>query len=304
MSYFNVAVFLASYNGISWISEQIDSIVNQEGVNVTIYVSDDISNDGTYNYLYKLSEFNAQVKVLSQKVKFGSAGSNFYRLIQDVNISGFDFIAFADQDDIWESDKLINHISLAKQHQADGVSSNVIAFWPNGKKRLITKSKPLLKWDFLFESAGPGCTFLMTPWLVNSVRNLLVDENSPAKKVVLHDWLTYAVCRAHGRKWVIDYKPSIQYRQHENNVIGANSGLKAKWIRLVKLKQGWYRAEVTKVTKVCAAISGEAEFRKILALLKSKSIISQLKLLFYASQARRSSSDRLVLFILVLFFLF
>ena len=295
---------MASYNGLSWISEQIDSIVNQEGVIVTIYVSDDISNDGTYNYLCKLSEFNAQIQLLSRKVKFGGAGSNFYRLIQEVNISGFDFIAFADQDDIWESDKLINHISLAKQHKADGVSSNVIAFWPNGKKRLITKSKPLLKWDFLFESAGPGCTFLMTPWLVNSLRKLLVDENSPAKKVVLHDWLTYAVCRAHGHKWVIDYRPSIQYRQHENNVIGANSGLKAKWIRLVKLKQGWYRAEVTKVTKVCAAISGEAEVKKILALLKSKNIISQLKLLFYVSQARRNVLDRLVLFILVLCFLF
>ena len=295
---------MASYNGISWISEQIDSIINQNGVNVTIYVSDDISKDGTYNYLCKLSEFNAQVKVLSQKVKFGSAGRNFYRLIQDVDISGFDFIAFADQDDIWESDKLINHINLAEQHQADGVSSNVIAFWPGGNKRLIIKSNPPLKWDFLFESAGPGCTFLMTPWLVNNVRKLLVDENSPAKKVVLHDWLTYAVCRAHGRKWVIDSKPSVQYRQHQNNVIGANSGLKAKWARLVRFKQGWYRAEVTKVCQVCATISGRAEFRKILSLLTNKNIISQLKLLLYVSQARRNIFDRLVLFILVLCFLF
>ena len=242
--------------------------------------------------------------MLSQKVKFGSAGRNFYRLIQDVDISGFDFIAFADQDDIWESDKLINHINLAEQHQADGVSSNVIAFWPGGNKRLIIKSNPPLKWDFLFESAGPGCTFLMTPWLVNNVRKLLVDENNPAKKVVLHDWLTYAVCRAHGRKWVIDSKPSVQYRQHQNNVIGANSGLKAKWARLVRFKQGWYRAEVTKVCQVCATISGRAEIRKILSLLTNKNIISQLKLLLYVSQARRNIFDRLVLFVLVLFFLF
>ena len=80
-------------------------------------------------------------------------------------------------------------------------------------------------------------------WLVTKVREQLMDEHSPASNVVLHDWLTYAICRAYGHKWIIDSKPSIQYRQHQNNVIGANSGLKAKWARLIKLKQGWYRTE-------------------------------------------------------------
>lgn len=37
-----IAVLLASYNGIKYIKEQIDSILNQKNVNVTIFISDDL----------------------------------------------------------------------------------------------------------------------------------------------------------------------------------------------------------------------------------------------------------------------
>ena len=301
---YTVNVLLATYNGSKWIGEQLQSILNQQGVNINVYVSDDHSNDGTFLILENCAIQDPRIKIFSQTHKFDSAGKNFYHLIQEVDISGFDYIAFADQDDIWEQDKLINHINLLKKYDAEAVSSNVIAFWPNGKKKLIKKSQPQRELDYLFESAGPGCTFLMNPWLVNKVREQLNDDNSVAKEVVLHDWLTYAVCRAHGRKWIIDGKPSIQYRQHENNVVGANSGLKAKWVRLMKLRQGWYRSEVTKVSQVCATISGETEIKSILYMLTNKNIISQLKLLFYVPQARRKTLDRLVLFVLILCFLF
>lgn len=294
---------MATHNGLPWLKDQIQTVLSQAEVDVQLYVSDDISSDGTFEFLENIAKQESSIFLLPPK-KIGSAGRNFYRLIKEVCLEDCDYVSFCDQDDLWELDKIIRHINLAQQHQADGVSSNVLAFWPDGNQKLIVKSQSLKKWDFIFESAGPGCSFLMTPWLVTKVREQLVDEHSSASLVVLHDWLTYAICRSHGHKWMIDSKSSLQYRQHENNAIGANSGLKAKWIRLVKLKQGWYRAEVTKVTKVCAAISGEAEVKKILALLKSKNIISQLKLLLYVSQARRNALDRLVLFILVLCFLF
>ena len=201
-------------------------------------------------------------------------------------------MAFADQDDLWEQDKLIRHIKLMQEHGVDGVSSNVLAFWANGKKKIINKSQPQRELDFLFESAGPGCSFLMTPWLVNKVREQLTDKNSLAKDIVLHDWLTYAICRAHGRRWVIDSNPSVKYRQHENNVIGANAGWKAKWVRLQKLRQGWYRNEVIKIAQVCYSIYPNVETEKLSSLLVSKNLFSQLKLLAYVTKARRSLLDR------------
>ena len=286
---------MASYNGITWLPDQIKSILNQLNVDISLFISDDISQDGSYGYLQQSAVADSRIQLMPQTRKFGSAGNNFYRLIQDVNIANYDYVAFADQDDIWEQDKLIRHIKLVQEHGVDGVSSSVLAFWPNGKKKIINKSQPQRELDYLFESAGPGCSFLMTPWLVNKVREQLIDKNSLAKDVVLHDWLTYAICRAHGRRWVIDSISSVKYRQHDNNVLGANSGFKAKFSRLQKLRQGWYRNEVLKIAQICKGIYPNIETEKLGRLLETKSLFLQLKLLPYVTKARRSLLDRYLL---------
>jgi rhamnosyltransferase len=290
-----IAVLMATYNGLPWISEQVKSILDQIEVEIILFISDDTSTDEMQT---------PNVVLLNQTKRFGSAGQNFFRLIIDVDYSSFDYIAFADQDDIWHSNKLISHTHLLDKHQVDGVSSNVIATWSDGKKKLVVKSQPQKKLDFIFESAGPGCTFLMTPWLVNKVREQLIDENSPAREVALHDWLVYAICRAHGHKWVIDFEPSVRYRQHQSNVIGANVGLKAKWTRLKKIRQGWYRSEVVKITQVCMRITPNIKNSKLLALLNSKNAFSRLKLLAYVPNARRSMFDRCLLAISIILGLF
>ena len=295
MAKHKVAVLMASYNGITWLPDQVKSILNQLNVDLALFISDDSSQDGSYGYLQQLAVTDSRIQLLPQTEKFGSAGNNFYRLIQDVNISNYDYVAFADQDDIWQQDKLIRHIKLMQEHGVDGVSSNVLAFWANGKKKIINKSQPQRELDFLFESAGPGCSFLMTPWLVNKVREQLTNKNSLAKHVVLHDWLTYAICRAHGHRWMIDSNPSVNYRQHENNVLGANSGFKAKFSRLQKLRQGWYRNEVIKIAQICNSISPNIETEKLGNLLATKNLFSQLKLLAYVTKARRSLLDRCLL---------
>jgi rhamnosyltransferase len=298
-----VVILMATYNGLHWISEQVTSILNQIDVEVTLYISDDVSTDGTQHWLESLSKEADQVHILPKVKRLGSAGKNFYRLIIDSNIEGYDYVAFSDQDDIWQPNKLISHIKLLKRHHADGVSSNVLAFWPDGKKKLIVKSQLQKKWDFLFESAGPGCTFLMTPWLIDKVREQLLNKESHASAVVMHDWLTYAVCRGHGYKWIIDSTPSVLYRQHNNNVIGANFGLKAIWARLMKVRQGWYQAEIIKICQVCINISSKNEYKKLIFLVTSKNVFSHLKLLFYVPQARRKFSDKLGLGLLITMFL-
>lgn len=290
-----IAVCLAAYNGIRYLPEQLNSTLAQTDVAVTIFVSVDASKDGTERWFDALMQNDNRVFVLPHGEQFGGAAKNFFRLLRDVDFSDFDYVSFADQDDIWRQDKLIRHIELLRQHQADGVSSNVMAFWPNGTQKLIVKSQPQKQFDYLFESAGPGCTFLMTPWLVNKVREQLTDKNSLAKDIVLHDWLTYAICRAHGHRWVIDSNPSVKYRQHENNVIGANAGWKAKWVRLQKLRQGWYRNEVIKIAQICNGISHNIETEKLGRLLATKNLFSQLKLLAYVKKARRSLLDRCLL---------
>jgi rhamnosyltransferase len=290
-----VAVLMATYNGLQSIDEQVASILNQYDINLSLHISDNASTDGTKMWLEKLALKNNNITVLPHDAYLAGAGKNFFRLIKDVDLTGFDYIAFADQDDIWKSDKLIRHVKLAKLHNADGVSSNVMAFWPDGKEKLLDKAQPQRALDYLFESAGPGCTFLMTTWLVHKVREQLLDENSPAKDMALHDWLTYAICRAHGRKWIIDSHPSVRYRQHANNVFGANVGFKAKLTRLQKLRQGWYRKEVAKIAQVCNRIAPSNETNELLVLLNSNSYFFQLQLLSFIPEARRRLVDRCLL---------
>jgi rhamnosyltransferase len=294
MSY-KIIVLLATCNGVDWIDEQLSSVFKQLEVDVRVFASDDCSDDATNAKLEEIATNEPRLRLLPKMTKQGSAGKNFYRLMQDVDLSDCDYIAFSDQDDIWKADKLIRHVQLAKQYSADGISSNVLAFWPDGSEKLIDKAQPQRELDYLFESAGPGCTFLITPWLVSKVREQLLEDASPAKDVTLHDWLTYAICRAHGHKWVIDSQPSVRYRQHGNNVLGANVGLKAKLARLQKLRHGWYRKEVAKITQVCIGIAPNNETNKLLVLLNSKSYFSQLKLLAYVPKARRSLVDRCLL---------
>ena len=294
MSKYRVKVLMATHNGMSWLMDQVETVLSQSEVEVKLYVSDDVSSDGTFEFLNKISKQDPRVFLLPPK-KIGGAGRNFYRLIEEVNLEDCEYAAFSDQDDIWESNKLIRHIKLAEQHQADGVSSNVLAFWADGSQKLIVKSQSQKKWDFLFESAGPGCSFLMTQWLVTKVREQLMDEHSPANTVVLHDWLTYAVCRANGRHWVIDEQPSARYRQHGNNVVGANVGVKAAWVRLLKIKRHWYRNEVLKVAEVSRKISNDSKVDELVQLLRSNSFFARFKLLKFVPQARRSTVDRMAL---------
>lgn len=299
-----VAICLAAYNGLPHLSQQIESILLQKNVDLTLLISVDKSVDGTEGLVDQYMQSYSSIVGLSHGAILGSAASNFFRMLIEIDFSTFDYIAFADQDDIWVNDKLSRHIEIAKNNNADGVSSNVMAFWSNGRQKLLNKSQPQRAFDYLFESAGPGCTFLMTSWLVSKVREELLDEVSPARDVALHDWLAYAVCRAHGRKWVIDSVPSVQYRQHDHNVLGANVGLKAKIARLAKLKQGWYKSEVKKIIEVCQRIQPNADVLNIAQLIQSTSVFARLRLLSFVPQARRGFVDRLLLALCILLGLF
>lgn len=300
-----VLVLLATFNGIKWLPEQVDSILGQTGVSVRLLVSDDMSIDGTAEWLRELSSQDDRVILLPHLRKFGGAATNFYRLILDAGILAYDYFAFSDQDDIWEHDKLRRHILIASNGGFDGVSSNVTAFWPNGKSTVIMKTSAQRELDYLFESAGPGCTYLITPWLIGELRKVLLDSDSGAANVALHDWLVYAVCRSSGRKWHIDNISSVKYRQHESNEFGANHGVRAKLSRIGKLRSGWYRGEVIKVLKVCMTISSQDTlYTNLLEMLSARTIRGRLKLLSMVNKARRKTIDRIALLAAIAFGLF
>ncbi len=234
-----VAVCLAAYNGSVYIAEQIESILQQREVDVTIFISIDPSTDGSEDLCLHLARQHENIAILPNVGKFGGASKNFFRLIRDVDFSNFDYLAFADQDDIWFEDKLSTAANKIIETKSDGYSSNVMAFWPTGGQQLIVKSQPQCEWDYLFEAAGPGCTYVMTVKLALEIKNTVASNWLEVNKLELHDWFCYAFARAKGFVWFIDSLPSMLYRQHSNNQVGVNKGWKAISFRLTKVLSGW-----------------------------------------------------------------
>ena len=299
-----VLVLLASYNGLPWFPDQINSILNQSGVDVELVISDDQSYDGSADLLHHYAAIESRITLLPSLKRYGSAGSNFYRLLQEVDIEGYEYVALADQDDIWLSNKLRNQIALIKQHQVDAVSSNVVAYWPDGQRALVDKAQPARKLDFLFESAGPGCTFLMTKQLVSKVKTVLKDPTLPATSVVLHDWLIYAICRSSGGKWWIDTRPTLKYRQHARNVVGVNRGFKAWQNRFNLITNKWYRDEVSKLAFIARRLSDDPYIQSACNTLLGSGIINKLRLLQYMPQSRRNAIERLILTAMLMLYLY
>src|SRR5271168_832941 len=94
-----VCILLATYNGEQFLKEQLDSILAQRGVRTVIYVSDDGSRDQTVRVIEEMARKATDIVVLPPVANSGSAARNFIRLCSDVPVAGFDYVAFADQDD-------------------------------------------------------------------------------------------------------------------------------------------------------------------------------------------------------------
>ncbi len=295
-----IAVLLASYNGIKYIKEQLDSILNQKEVDVTIFISDDLSTDKTIEYLQDIYKDYENIVYLPSGSKFGGAGKNFFRLIKDVDFSSFDFISFVDQDDIWYEDKLIRAIKMIEDKQIDAYSSNVLAFWEDGKEMVINKSSSQARYDYLFEAAGPGCTYVLKKDLAISLQKFISENWENVNKVELHDWFIYAFARENNYKWHIDEKPSMRYRQHTSNQVGANDGLNAKLKRLKKVFSSWYREEIIKIIKVLR-LENKYKFSKYIL---NKSYLNNLLLLKYSFEFRRNKKEKLFLSLLILLGIF
>ena len=76
-----VAILMATYNGARFIQEQIDSILNQQGVDVHFYISDDGSSDSTLDIINEyFKNYPDQFKKLFH-VKFKSPARNFLSIL-------------------------------------------------------------------------------------------------------------------------------------------------------------------------------------------------------------------------------
>ncbi len=286
-----VAVCLAAYNGVRWIDEQLNSILGQTDVALTVFVSVDRSDDGTEALVDHRASTDPRLVVLPHGERYGSAAQNFFRLLRDVDFTPFSHVCFADQDDIWHINKLSHAIAVMQHQCADAVSTNVTAFWPDGRELLIRKDQAVGRWNHLFESAGPGCTYVFTAIIARELGAALrALPQSSIQAIALHDWLVFAWVRAHGGSWWIDATSTVWYRQHASNEFGANQGVAAAMSRWQRLTGGWYRDQVLAI----ATFVGQCRSEPI-QCLQRLNVADRLALLTFVPQLRRRWRDRFFL---------
>ncbi len=217
-------VLLAAYNGQQFIAQQLQTILNQTPKPSKILINIDLSTDKTVAIVEGYATKFSEIEILSSNQRFGSAAANFIHLLLNADLSNIDYIALADQDDLWNEDKLGKAIEKLQQGY-DGYSSNVEAFWEDGRKKVLVKNQPQQNFDHLFESAGPGCTFVISKKLATSLQKFLKNNQNQINQMKqYHDWLIYAFARTNHYKWFIDSYASMQYRQHALNDFGAHVG--------------------------------------------------------------------------------
>ena len=111
-----VAVLMSTYNGEQFLREQLDSILDQENVDLNLYVRDDGSNDHTIDILSEYADKHSNVHFYRGDKNLGACGSFLELLSKEYDA---DYFALADQDDIWDKDKISVAIEKLKTLPAD-----------------------------------------------------------------------------------------------------------------------------------------------------------------------------------------
>lgn len=214
-----VKVLLATYNGESYILQQIDSIYKQNNVLTDILISDDGSKDNTVDVITRR---HPEIPIIKNSPGTGSAANNFLQMIRTLRFDEkFKYVAFADQDDIWLPEKLKSAVDLLVKDKADLYCSNLTKWdTSNNSYSLLKKDFPQKKFDFLFEGGSAGCTYVFTRDFAQNLQVYLKELDSTNWKGFSHDWLVYFFARSQNFKVIIDGNSYIHYRLHENNVHG------------------------------------------------------------------------------------
>lgn len=225
----NVLIMMATYNGEKYLTEQINSILNQSYQNWMLIIRDDGSTDETWSILKKFQSMDERIILLQNKTQIHGAFSNFHALANysKKNLSRFQYYMFSDQDDIWSPNKvqvLVDYINLSVDNTKGGRPALVYADMTilNESGDLVEKSINELwkignknNYDVFFSHKIFGCNLLMNEPCFFSVPFL--NLNHPMINKLSHDNL-YAKYGASVGEIFFCPETTMGYRRHGQNI--------------------------------------------------------------------------------------
>ncbi|WP_378962698.1 glycosyltransferase [Pedobacter jamesrossensis] len=220
-----VSIALCTFNGEKYISEQLESILNQDYPNLEIIVVDDNSTDKTIDILKSFAEKNQNISLILNETNIGF-NNNFNKALM---LCSAEYIAIADQDDIWLPKKiscLVNNINdnLLIYHDSEYIDDR--GFSLNLKTsthhRFVSGNctKQLLYYNCI---SGHACL----------MRKELLDLTPEFNKNLYYDWWLAYTASCTGRLDFIKDK-LVKHRKHIESSTG-NDKTDAKLLRVTHL---------------------------------------------------------------------
>lgn len=229
----DVAILLATYNGDRFLSQQLDSILNQTSQNWTLYINDDGSNDSTQSIIDKYVRKYPDKIIDINAAKHQGCSNNFYSLIFSVNAK---YYMICDQDDYWIPSKVELSVNEIRKYNGPVIvasyatlcDSELNPIEPDFWSKTGMRDK-LLTWNY----AGVCCSIPGAEMIFNStLRECL--WNKWDNNLTYDHWILMIAIK-YGKVFNLPIQLRY-YRQHENNVFGANTSYGKKQFILDKLK--------------------------------------------------------------------
>ncbi|AHJ13779.1 glycosyltransferase family 2 protein [Sulfurospirillum multivorans] len=224
-----LVILLSTYNGTLYLEDFLTSLEKQTYQNWELIVRDDASSDDTLVILQKFSDKINKVSILKDRQNLGVKKS--FSTLVNVALQSheqYEYIMFADQDDIWLPDKIEKTYLKMKEFEKSYSSFPLLV---HSDIRVVDKKLNVLAssfWSYqhidpkrdqlnylLLHNIVTGCTVMINRALAEKVKTI-------PHEAIMHDWWMAMVASAFGKIGYID-EPLMLYRQHGTNDTGAKN---------------------------------------------------------------------------------
>lgn len=300
----DVAILMCTYNGAAFLNEQLESFVSQSFDNWVLYVSDDGSTDATRTIL---SDYQKRWGADRLRVFDGPRqgfAKNFISLLKRAEIQA-QFYAFSDQDDVWFTDKLERSVARLVTFPAEKPALYCSRTQLVDIQRHVTGYSPLFSRPPSFQNALVQSLAGANTMVINQAACDVVRQLPAHANIVAHDWLAYLLVTGCGGTVFYDPRPTLEYRQHGDNVIGANNSVRDRLKRVRKMLSGrfvtWNDANVDVLRALSPLLTQDSRF--VLASFergRKAGLVARLRALHRAGIYRQTPVGNITLLIAAL----
>jgi glycosyltransferase involved in cell wall biosynthesis len=252
-----------------FLRQQLETLRRQQMKSIDVWASDDGSSDRTRDILEEAQTGWRKGDFRIVEGPHRGFAENFRSLILNRDIVA-DYYAFCDQDDLWDSDKLSAALDWLKElpaGEAGVYCSRTRTIDLDGRSKGYS---PLFARPPTFRNAIVQSIAGANTMVLNRSAWALLVEASHDNSFVSHDWWAYLIVTGAGGTVHYSPQPRIGYRQHPQNLVGANTGLSARLSRYRFLLHGrfsgWMERNLTGLRRCERLLTEDA--RNVLAELE------------------------------------